>query len=60
MPRTNIITPTPGIMPEIDINRIPSIRDIGKKPEDDKSDDVRPKGPPCPNCGKHHWPYNAY
>lgn len=53
MPQTNIITPTPGIMPEIDINRIPSIRDIGKKPEQDEEKRPLPKSP-CPHCGGFH------
>ena len=54
MPQTNIITPNiPGIMPEIDINKIPSIRDIGKKPEQDE-DQQQQKKSPCPYCGGFH------
>lgn len=54
MPQTNIITPNiPGIMPEIDINKIPSIRDIGKKSDDEEKNKAPPKSP-CPYCGGFH------
>ena len=53
MPQTNIITPNiPGIMPEIDIDKIPSIRDIGKKSERDEQ--KQPPKSPCPYCGGFH------
>ena len=53
MPQTNSITPNiPGIFPEIDIDKIPSIRDIGKKSERDEQ--KQPPKSPCPYCGGFH------
>lgn len=58
MPQIDINNPLPGGMPPgMDINHIPSIKDIGKKPESKKDDDTAPKRPPCPNCGKYHFPF---
>lgn len=59
MPQIDINNPGGGLPGGmiIDINNIPSIRDIGKKPEEQKDDDTAPKRPPCPNCGKHHFPF---
>lgn len=57
MPQIDINNPnTPGIFPEIDINRIPSIRDIGKKPtqKDDDTDKPPPEKYRCPYCGGFH------
>ncbi len=59
MPQIDISNPLPGGMPPgMDINKIPSIHDTGKSPEDVKHDDTRPKKPPCPNCGKYHYPFS--
>lgn len=56
MTQIDINNPLPGGMPPgMDIGKIPSIKDIGKKPEEQKDDAV--KRPACPNCGKHHYPF---
>jgi hypothetical protein len=55
MPQIQDINPyLPVIMPPN--AKVPSIRDIGKKPA--KDDDVTPKNPPCPNCGTYHHPFH--
>ena len=55
MPQIDINNPNlPGILPEIDINKIPSIRDIGKKPQKDDADKPPPEKYRCPYCGGFH------
>lgn len=53
MPQIDINIPgRPGLPPNLDIDKVPSIRDIGKKKDED--DKKQPPKSPCPYCGGFH------
>ena len=55
MPQIDINIPgRPGLPPDLDIDKVPSIRDIGKKKDRDEDSKKQPPKSPCPYCGGFH------